>query len=198
MKNIFKLVCKGIDIHFVRLSNKVFIKLHKCMKLVLIMTRILSPIYLIRLCKLAFNSSSLCSDFSASEVLENHKSVLTSFGIQTNNEELDLPYIYWIPKMHKNPYKRRIIAGSSKWSTKPLSILLTKLLTHIKQGLQKYCKTAYSRSWINQMWILKNSKELLVPLWDLHVFKCRDQSLLNLSCLRTFEFRTPLGTSLLH
>ena len=26
-----------------------------------------------------------------------------------------------------------------------------------------------------------------VPLWDLHVFKCRDQSLLNLSCLRTFE-----------
>ena len=39
--------------------------------------------------------------FSASEVLDNHKSVLTSFGIQTSNEELDLPYIYWIPKMHK-------------------------------------------------------------------------------------------------
>ena len=36
-----------------------------------------------------------------------------------------------------------------------------------------------------------------VPLWDLHVFLCRDQFLLNLSCLRTFEFRTPLGTSLL-
>ena len=36
-----------------------------------------------------------------------------------------------------------------------------------------------------------------VPLWDLHVFQCRDQSLLYLSCLRTFEFRTPLGTSLL-
>ena len=36
-----------------------------------------------------------------------------------------------------------------------------------------------------------------VPLWDLHVFLCRDQSLLNLSCLLTFEFRTPLDTSLL-
>ena len=45
--------------------------------------------------------------------------------------------------------------------TKPLSILLTKLLTHIKQGLQKYCETAYSRCGVNQMWILKNSKELL-------------------------------------
>ena len=63
--------------------------------------------------------------------------------------------------MHKSPYKHRFIAGSSKCSTKPLSILLTKLLTHIKQGLQKYCETAYSRSGVNQMWILKNSKELL-------------------------------------
>ena len=42
--------------------------------------------------------------FSASEVLDNHKSFLISFGIQANNEELDLPYIYRISKMHKNPY----------------------------------------------------------------------------------------------
>ena len=87
-----------------------------------------------------------------------HKSVLTSFGIQTNNEELDLPNIYWIPKMHKNPYKHRFIAGLSKCPTTPLSILLTKLITHIKQGLQKYYEIAYSRSGIKQMWILKNSK----------------------------------------
>ena len=61
----------------------------------------------------------------------------------------------------QNPYKHRFIVGSSKGSTKPLSVLLTKLLSHIKQGLQKYCKTPYSRSGINEMWILKNSKELL-------------------------------------
>ena len=95
------------------------------------------------------------TDFSPSEVLDNHKSVLVSFGIETIDAELDLPYIYWIPKMHKNPYKQRFIAGSSTYSTKPLSILLTKLLTHIKQGLQKYCETAYSRSGINKMWIRK-------------------------------------------
>ena len=71
------------------------------------------------------------TDFSASEVFGNHKSVLTSFGIQANNEELYLPYIYWIPKIHKNPYKHKFIAGSAKCSTKPLSILLMQLLTHI-------------------------------------------------------------------
>ena len=51
-----------------------------------------------------------------------------------------------------------------KCSTKPLSILLTKLLIHITQGLQKYCETFYSRIGVNQMWILKNSKELLEQL----------------------------------
>ena len=102
------------------------------------------------------------TDFSASEVLDNHKSVLTSFGIQTTDDELDLPYIYWIPKMHKNPYKHRFIAGSSKCSIKPLSILLTKLLAHIKQGLQKYCETPYSRSGINQMWCLGRQRPYFV------------------------------------
>ena len=90
-------------------------------------------------------------DFSSSEILDNHKSVLTSFGIQITDEEFDFTYIYWIPKMHKNPYKHRFIAGSLKCSTKPLSILLTRLLTNNKQGLQKNCETAYSRSGVNQM-----------------------------------------------
>ena len=42
--------------------------------------------------------------FFASEVLDNHKSVLTSFGIKTNDDELDLPYyIYCIPRCRKIP-----------------------------------------------------------------------------------------------
>ena len=129
------------------------------------------------------------TDFSASEVLDNHKSVLTSFGIQTTDEELDLPHIYWIPKMHKNPYKHRFFAGSSKCSTKPLSILLTKLLTRIKQGLQKYCETSYSRSGVNQMWILKNSKELLEHL--------QSPNFNHITSIKSFDFST-LYTTIPH
>jgi hypothetical protein len=47
------------------------------------------------------------------------------------------------------------IAGSSKCSTKPLSLLLTNILTAVKE---------YARNGVNQMWILKNSKELLANL----------------------------------
>ena len=180
-------------------------------------------------------------------MLDNHKSVPISFEIETSDDELDSPYIYWIPNMHKEKkkeiwpspmtkppiptensktkgqhtnatknfdyttiadrlrtvswsnkwsnwfgydktlytnrkfenqrtthkrhqklrlhidyiqFKHRFIAGPSKCTTTPLSILLTKLLTHIKQCLQNYCEIAYSRSGINQMWILQNSKEL--------------------------------------
>ena len=34
-------------------------------------------------------------------MLGNHKSVLTSYGLDPKDDELDLPYIYWIPKMKK-------------------------------------------------------------------------------------------------
>ena len=37
----------------------------------------------------------------------------------------------------------------------------TRMLSFTKQGLQKYCETAYSRSGVNKMWILKESEELL-------------------------------------
>ena len=71
----------------------------------------------------------------------------------------------------------------------PLSILLTKLLTHIKQGLQKYCKTAYSRSGVNQMWILKNSKELLQHF--------QSPNLNHITSIMSFDFST-LYTTMPH
>ena len=51
------------------------------------------------------------------DILENHKSVLSSFGICVNDDNCELPSIYWIPKLHKCPYKQRFIAGSAKCST---------------------------------------------------------------------------------
>ena len=97
-----------------------------------------------------------------------------------------MPYIYWILKMHKNPTKHRFIAGSSKCSTKLWSILLTKLLTHIKQGLQKYCETAYSRNGINESLILKNSKEFVDHL--------KSPNFNLLTNIRSFDFSTHYTT----
>ena len=91
-------------------------------------------------------------------------------------------HIYWCLKMHNIPYKHRFIAGSSKCSTKPSSILLTNLFTYIKQGFQKFYETAYSRSGINQMWILKNLKELLDHL--------KSPSINLITIINSFDFST--------
>merc|ERR1712148_15503 len=81
------------------------------------------------------------------------------------------------------------IAGSSKCSTKPLSILLTKILTAVKEKLQQYCTVAYSRSGVNQMWILKNSKQLLENLKTPHFSQIHS--------IKTYDFST-LYTTIPH
>ena len=126
---------------------------------------------------------------SKDEILQNYRSVMLTFGISLPEEDIDLPKLYWIPKLHKNPYKQRYIAGSAKCSTKPLSQILTRILTAVKEGLQKYCDTAYARSGVNQMWILKNSKELLENLKAL--------SLHSVNGIKSFDFST-LYTTIPH
>ena len=79
----------------------------------------------------------------------------------TNNQKLDLPYMYWIPMMHNNQYKHRFIASSWKCSTKPWFILLNKCLHTLSKVFRRTARQSYSRSGINKMLILKNSKELL-------------------------------------
>ena len=112
--------------------------------------------------------------------------MLSSFGISIKDDDCDLPSLYWIPKLHKCPYKQRFIAGSAKCSTKPLSQRLTSILTAVKTGLQNYCETSYSRSGINQMWILKNSKDLMDIL--------RSRSISVCNSIKTFDFSTLYAT----
>ena len=126
---------------------------------------------------------------SKDEILQNHHSVMLTFGISLLEEDIDLPKLYWIPKLYKNPYKQRYNAASAKCSAKPLSQILTRILTAVKKYLQKYCDTAYTRSGVNQMWILKNSKELLENL--------KAKSLHSVNSIKYFDFST-LYTTIPH
>ena len=74
-------------------------------------------------------------------------------------------------------------------ATKQLSSLLTKILTVIKTGLEKYCSIKTSHTGVNNMWILKNSTNLLSSLGHLGVHKA--------TSIQTFDFST-LYTSIPH
>ena len=57
-----------------------------------------------------------------------------------------LPKMYWLPKLHKRPYKARFITTSSSCTTTELSKLLTSCLTAVKNHVIRYCEKVYERS----------------------------------------------------
>ena len=81
------------------------------------------------------NTTYKPTSFDKDEILANHRSFMTSLSIPSDKESEDLPYLYWIPILHKTPYKERYIKGSSTCSTNELSIHLTKILSAVKEGV---------------------------------------------------------------
>ena len=135
------------------------------------------------------NSTYTPCQMSSEEIVNTHDTFMKSFGIELSDGDKRLPYLYWTLKLHKSPVKHRFIAGSSKCTTKQLSSLLTKILTVIKTGLEKYCSIKTSHTGVNNMWILKNSTNLLSSLGHLGVHKA--------TSIQTFDFST-LYTSIPH
>ena len=112
----------------------------------------------------------------------------TRFVVSVNEDQERLPTFYWLPKLHKKPYKARFIANSSSCTTTELSKLLTSCLTTIKNHVIKYCEKVYERCGKNLFWSIKNSCEILNKL------KSRG---FRASSLSTYDFAT-LNTTLPH
>ena len=126
------------------------------------------------------NPTYIQIDDSFETIMKSHNQFITSMEI--SEEDQNLPYLYWTPRLHKSPYKHRLIAGSSKCATKDLSCLLTKVLSTIKDGLVRYCNTKTTCNGVNNMWILKNSISLLSSLDQLDMRTA--------TSVQTFDFST--------
>ena len=65
-------------------------------------------------------------------VVDNHQChMATKFGVVIDEDHSKLPTLYWLPKLHKRPYKSRFIANSSSCTTTELWRILTSCLTEI-------------------------------------------------------------------
>ena len=116
----------------------------------------------------------------------NHLALKNSVCVKERQDRL--PTMYWLPKLHKTPYKARFIANSSSCTTTELSKLLTSCLTAVKNHVIRYCEKVYERSGKNLFWSIKNSGEVLNKL------KSRGFRATSLS---TYDFST-LYTTLSH
>ena len=96
------------------------------------------------------NSTYTSCQMSSEDVANTHDTFMKSLGIELSDDDKRLSYLYWTSKLHKSPVKHHFIAGSSKCTTKQLSSLLTKILTVIKTGLEKYCSIKTSHTGVNK------------------------------------------------
>ena len=70
----------------------------------------------------------------------------TELSVSVKEGQDKLLILYWLPKLHKRPYKARFIANSNSCTTTELSKLLTSCLTAIRKHVIKYCDKVYERS----------------------------------------------------
>ena len=103
-------------------------------------------------CSTAIGNSTYAScQMSFEDIVDTHDTFRKSLGIELSDDEKRLPYLYWTPKLNKSPVKHRFIAGFSKCTTKQLSRLLTKILTVIKTGVEKYCGIKTSHTGVTEV-----------------------------------------------
>ena len=75
--------------------------------------------------------------------------ITDKFAVSITEKQDRLPTLYWLPKLHKRPYKAHFIANSRSCTTTVLSKLLTLCLTVVKKHWIRYCDTVYERDGIN-------------------------------------------------
>ena len=98
-------------------------------------------------------------------VINKHCSdIETKFAVGITESQEKLPKFYWLPKLHKRPYKARFIANSSSCTTTSLSKVLTSCFIAINNHWIKYCEKTNEREGINYLWSIKNSTEILNKL----------------------------------
>ena len=86
------------------------------------------------------------------------------FSVCVKERQDRLPAMYWLPKLHKRPYKAQFIANSGSCTTTELSKLLTSCLTAVENRVIKYCEKVYERSGKTLFWSIINSGEVLNKL----------------------------------
>ena len=115
--------------------------------------------------------------------MKRHVKSMSKHNMKIEDDQKRLPFLYWIPKMHKTPSKQRYIAASHSCSTKPLSKMITYCLKLIQQTHTNYCKTIAKNRGYNRMWIVDNSIKVLEELR-----KFNDDNLAK--NIRTYDFST--------
>ena len=94
----------------------------------------------------------------------------------------DLPVMYWIPKMHKNPISFPFVIASPVCSIKPLSKDITWIFKLFYEKVERYTK---GKVWsgIKTFWTIQNGYPVISSIAKLNKYKAKKS-------MSTFDFST--------
>lgn len=130
------------------------------------------------------------ADRSKDEIIDDNRIYSEKLGYKLSEKEKDLPTMYWIPKMHKNPVKHRFIVASKSCSTKQLSKAVSNTFKLIHRQTENFHRFSKFDANYNKFWVIQNADPVLATLKKINDKK----SAKRISC---FDFST-LYTNIPH
>ena len=127
---------------------------------------------------------------SKDEIIDDNRVYSERLGYTLSEKELDLPTMYWIPKMHKNPIKHRFIVASKSCSTKQLSTAVSNTFKLIHRQTENFHRFSKFDANYNKFWVIQNVDPVLAAMNKINGKK----SAKRISC---FDFST-LYTNIPH
>jgi hypothetical protein len=96
-------------------------------------------------------------DETREQVMERHSVVLQSMGLKAAPK---LPYLYWLPKMHKSPVGARFIAGSACCTTTDCSIALAAVLSLVLSARRSQDDQLLRASGVRRFFVVSGYEEV--------------------------------------
>ena len=110
------------------------------------------------------NTYAFINNKTKYQVIKEHKLYLSKHKINLANNMQDLPVMYWIPKMLKNPISFHLIIASPVCSIKPLSKDITSILKLFYEKVERYHAKEKVWSGIKILWSNQNSYPVIFSI----------------------------------
>ena len=117
------------------------------------------------------------------QIIKEHKTFLSKLKIELKQNMENLPLMYWIPKMHKNPVGFRFIIASPRCTLKHLAKDLTAIFRLFYKKIERYHQKGKVWSGVNKFWIIQNTKPIIHSINNLNKRNTAKS-------LSTFDFST--------
>ena len=109
------------------------------------------------------------ADRSKDQIIDENQVYSEKFSYTLSEKEKDLPTMYCIPKMNKNPIKHRFIVASKSCSTKQLSTAVSNTFKHIYRQTENFHRFSKFDANYNKFWVIQNTDPVLATLRKLMV-----------------------------